>query len=1654
MSKKYLLKVLKALKWIILSLLFIFCLAVLLIRTPYIQNLITQRAISFLEKKIGTEVSLKRIYIAFPKSIVVEDLFLEDQTTDTLLFIKKLSIDTDLWKLTNHEIQLNSAELHYAVANINRTKKDNTFNFDYIIQSFTEESKPTDTSQSSSPWKFAVNEIKLSEIRLLYKDQYEGNDFSINLGDLKLGMDEFDIDKSRYKISSLEIRNTKAHLDQSKGTVASNVKPNTSENDSIPIDIDFNSLHLENVSFNYTHEEDGQKIVTNVGDLKVTSNHIDLKHYLIDLSKADLTNSFVSYQQTKTDLKKDTATQKSSDESADSRWKIKLQELNLSDDGMQYYDFNSPKSNQPFDFNRLWVFELQSTVNDILIDGNDLKADLHNLSLRERCGLNIQSLNSAFILANNTLSLNHFNCITNNSQLALNAKTSLEQFTTSPIDYGKIEVALNMAKSKIAYSDVSYFVPSSVMDSLPIQIPKHATVTIDTKLNGKINDLSISTMHLQLLDSTTIDIQGKMQGLPDTDRTRMDLTLNQLYTTQKDLKSLLPSTLIPSSINTPDWITLKGNIHGTFKEPVAVASMESSDGMITLNGKMDLTAPISYDAQIVTKNLNIGRVLIQDNMGAIDLLMSVKGSGTTMKDLNAAVDVTVAKFNYNSYEYNDFRLQGNVKNYFFSGTALLEDKNLDFSLQGEVSYKNDTLPVYKLNINLRNADFKELHITDRPLKAKATLIATIAANTKEMMNGKISIRNVAVFNGKTLYQADSLLYISINQKTDKSTVAIRSDIISGDFTGTFNLFTLPQILKRHVNRYFSLNDSTVTNLEAPQNFKFTLSIKSNDFLTDFILPDLQPILPGKIEGEFDSKENTLIVDVDLARLKYASTGIDSLSFRIKSDKDALKYRLSLKNIMVDTLHLHALRITGKIANDSIRTALTILDSLNEKSYTLAGEIQSNINGFRFHFIPDRIMLNYKKWNAPDDNYFEFGNKLIKTNNFSLSKGNEKISLISARDSSLLFQFQNFQLSNLTKIFSGVIPATGELSGQFKLAAFKQGEFNSKLDIHALAVLGKPWGNAVIKLNYSLGKYDLNLNVSGKETNIVATAVYNTDPKKQSYSLDLHFNPFDLALLEPLSLGQLKDVKGLAKGELKVSNDTGVPSINGKLSFNNSSFVVSRLNNSFTLDNETISFHKDGITFDDFKIKDIKNNEVTIKGDVLTQNYKTFSFNLRMIAKEFQLLNTTKKDNDLYFGLVKISGDAKITGDTNEPNIKASVSFSNDSDLTYVVPEDQKTVQEQKGIVRFVSKNKTKDPFIAGLQLDDTTQVSFFNLNLTADITLRDKSTLNIVIDPVTGDKLSVNGNATLLLDMDGSGNTNLSGRYEVTKGFYNFSFHNLAKRQFTIEKGGSIVWSGDPLNATMDLKARYDLEASPLDLVYNQINTANQSEINSYSQRLPFIVYLMIKGKLLVPQISFALDMPDNKRNIFGGAIYSRLQDINTRESDLNKQVFALMILKRFISDNPFESRSGSGLSNTARASVSRLLSEQLNRLSENVKGVKLVVDVKSYNTYTGSETQGQTKLQLGVSKNLFNDRLVVKLSGNVDIEGQKNEGNASASDYIGDLALEYKLTSDGRLRVTGFRNSNFDMIDGGLTETGTGLIYIKDYNTLRELFRSNAKEK
>jgi translocation and assembly module TamB len=165
--------------------------------------------------------------------------------------------------------------------------------------------------------------------------------------------------------------------------------------------------------------------------------------------------------------------------------------------------------------------------------------------------------------------------------------------------------------------------------------------------------------------------------------------------------------------------------------------------------------------------------------------------------------------------------------------------------------------------------------------------------------------------------------------------------------------------------------------------------------------------------------------------------------------------------------------------------------------------------------------------------------------------------------------------------------------------------------------------------------------------------------------------------------------------------------------------------------------------------------------------------------------------------------------------------------------------------------------------------------------------------------------------------------------------------------------------------------------------------------------------------------------------------------------------LGRFIQENPLQTETNNSAATLVRASVGKFLSAQLNQLSSKVvPGVELNFDIQSYDDYSSGQAQGRTQVELGLKKQLFNDRLSVQVGGNVDVEGAKAKQN-SASDITSDVTIEYKLTNDGRYRLKGFRHNQYEgAIDGQLIETGMGISYVRDFNKWKDFFRAPKKTK
>ncbi|HVE60218.1 MAG TPA: translocation/assembly module TamB domain-containing protein, partial [Chitinophagaceae bacterium] len=321
---------------------------------------------------------------------------------------------------------------------------------------------------------------------------------------------------------------------------------------------------------------------------------------------------------------------------------------------------------------------------------------------------------------------------------------------------------------------------------------------------------------------------------------------------------------------------------------------------------------------------------------------------------------------------------------------------------------------------------------------------------------------------------------------------------------------------------------------------------------------------------------------------------------------------------------------------------------------------------------------------------------------------------------------------------------------------------------------------------------------------------------------------------------------------------------------------------------------------------------------------------------------------------------------------------------------------------------------------------------------------------------NLRGEGQLTTGIDPSGKITLTGTYEIEEGGYQFSF-NFLRRKFEIEKGSKITWLGEPTNAELDVTAKYIANTAPLDLVQNQIQDETQK--NYYLQKLPFQVLLNLEGPLLKPQLTFNILLPEDQNYNVSGDIVStvntRLEQLRQEPSELNKQVFSILLLNRFVGENPFQS-SGTGFNagSFARTSVSKLLTEQLNDLAGGlIGGVDINFDVASSDDYTTGARRSRTDLNVGLSKRLLNDRLKVTVGSNIALEGpqQSNQG----SNIAGDISVNYQLSKDGRYMLRFYRKNEYEgLVDGYVIETGLGFILTVDYNRFREIFQSKEKRK
>ncbi len=574
--------------------------------------------------------------------------------------------------------------------------------------------------------------------------------------------------------------------------------------------------------------------------------------------------------------------------------------------------------------------------------------------------------------------------------------------------------------------------------------------------------------------------------------------------------------------------------------------------------------------------------------------------------------------------------------------------------------------------------------------------------------------------------------------------------------------------------------------------------------------------------------------------------------------------------------------------------------------------------------------------------------------------------------------------------------------------------------------------------------------TGNKMNIEADARLYGDVSGKSIEGSISLDSLDLHLFEPVLKQHLVRLEGRLSGKLSASGSLDDPHLEGFVTFHNTVFNPTALQTPFLMQNETGRIRGRQLELEELTLEDKRGNKAILKGMVNLEKTATSNYDLSLNAERFQMVDKPESQGDLYYGNVLLDMQGNVTGTFEEPVINMRTTFDQESDFTFIVPKSVTPTGE--GVFRFVNDTASADKNSEdSVSVEQRMRANSMNMEIDASAELTDRFTLSVITNPLSGETLEIRGNGDLGFQLNRGGTMGLTGRYTISEGQYQLILFDIMKRNFQIEEGSTLSWSGEMLEAMANISAVYRVNTSVEEIM--QYERFEPDEASS-AVPVPIEVVMNLNGPLLTPEIDFDLRADETYS---GSEVESVLSGLNRDESELNKQVFSLLLFNRFMSG---QAASGDPMaytiSNQSRQGVSALLSKQIDRFADRyIKGVDLDVNIQSYETEMNADVAARTDLNMDVSTDLFNDRLTLEVGGamNVKETGSQKE-SLEAGELAGDFRASYKLTPDGRYLLNIFNETDYEgELDGEVTKTGMSFIFQRDFVTFRDLFENRREE-
>ena len=1630
----------RILLWLSAGILSLLLVVLLLLRTAPVQQWMADKSSDWLSEESGGEIRLANFRFSYNGDILLEGLSVVDPMGDTILRSRSLRAGLRWWTLPE---QLTVENIRWDGLQASLTQAtDSSFNIDFLLQPFGASAGSVPDSSvllpaeqpNSTALRFHIGPMQLSHFKLSYKSQLDGLDAHMSLDSLALEIDSLLLDAASYQIKDLYIRGLQLVARQE---VRPPSEKDSSVSGSLPR-IGIARLNILQSQLQYSAGEADYH--ADLGRLSLSLPILNLEEQFVRLDSFSLNNSRVSLRLPPAVAEAPTSTLVATAPAAFQwpDWRAQLRSLSFHNNHFQLQQLGeAPVAD--FDPNNMdWQvgsLQLQATY----LPG-DAGLRLQLSDWQEASGFGIDRLETHATINKQLLQLSRFELRQQASQLSADGHLGYQKLEELLRFDPQLQLGLHLSSTGIHPLAFAALLPDSVLQNPQLKPLLPIPFRFDVQLGGDLTTTTLSHLEVNWGEGTRLTTAGTIQQPLRPEALHLTLPKLAFSSVHYDLQRLYPDT----SLAWPAELRVDAGFSGGAQQFSSGLRIALPRGTAFAMVAYDQSGESSYTLDADVQGEAWAQLFKIQEIGEIGLGLHFSGSGKDLQSLQAQLDGELETIEYLGERYDLMAFRGTLDRQELQFKADINQMPLafDLDLQGRLDSLN---PQFDLQLRLIRANMQALGIREEELIARMNLEAHYEAQGDDV-EARLRIADGLLQTADARYPVDSLVAY-VQADSNRLEAWLQSELAAGEFTGNASIEQLQLAFRQQLSRFLP-TQPTDTLARNDIYLRGHIDLFDNRLLSDLLVPDLERLDSSSIQLDFDQQAQRLAIRLQLPAVTYAGTTLSGLKGELSSTADSLTFQGSFKQVRSgEFVDIHHTELRGDMQGDTLFLRFRMEDAAPNPLYNIQAHVNRSADTSRIHLLPEGLLLQGRPWQIPRENYIRFAPAFVQTEDFSLQYKEEKLELQQVDQDALDLLFDGFRLSNLSALLrADTVPLRGRLEGALSFEQlFTKPALQARLNVQHLELANEKLGNLqLLASNPATDRYQLRLGLSDGGIKLHLEGSYQAHPVSPLLSLHMQLDTLQMQLLTAFSQQFFSQPQGYLSANFNINGSLADPIYTGEMRFKGAGLRVNPLNSDFSFPDEKVRVDNAGVYFSHLQIKDGQGELLDLDGSILTPNWLDARLQLRLKAKNFQLINARAENNPMFYGRATVNADAKITGSFKQPKIDMRAKLNKGSQLWFVVPESQAALVEREGVVLFVDMSS---PGFDSLFTEVGMRREVTGLTLTTLFEVDPDTRLTMIVDERSGDQLVISGKADLRYELFPNGRTTLSGLYEVSSGSYDLSLYEVVQRKFELVPGSTIAWRGDPLDASLNLRALYRVKTNAVDLMSEQLSGADQSTLNRYRQELPFEVYTNIRGELLQPEVSFSLDMPENQRAALDGNVYARVQQLNQQESEVNKQVFSLLVLNRFLPAGGSGQAAVNGA--LARSSASQLLSGQLNSLSAKyIKAVELDLNLNSYTDFQSGQGQDRTVANINLRKNLFNERVVVQIGSQVDLEGSQRR-QQNASDIFGDVSVEYLITEDGVYRVRAFRRNQFEgALEGQLIITGTSLMYNREFNRFSEAFR------